>query len=430
MHETSKIKANDAAVYQEGIELLRSEAAEDERARLKHGTDRWNRQPSQKAAERIYAQATEIDGYLKSAASSDDLIKGKLKDSEEALTVLSGTDRDLEEYVPSSRKVAIPPAVQQAAHNLRNTMDEVTRLKSRRRKQIEKVRNKARQDDISKSTPCMLSHQNHTETPSLLDQVILAETARLERDFPMQKVEPAQFETLFERRLQRYDEDKRVLATESTDQDRLIAQLRSANAAFITARRASSTDPTTRDREHALQRLETAYVRYKEIIDNLNQSRTFYNGLAKNVNRFRDECRNFAYQRRIEAGQLEAELANNEAMSKLNLSSHPLQDQRGREEGLKRTQQYNTATTNNNNNRLPAPAEEPLKAPVPTRAPAAVQPPPPTPAAPNPGMWNPEMGIKFAGQGPQQQQQQQPQMNGHSGRGGHQWDASQGVRFG
>ena len=153
MHETSKLKANDTAIYQEGIDLLHSEAAEDDRARLKHGTDRWSRQPSQQAAEKLYAQVSEIDGYLKSAASTDELVKKKLKESEKVLNVLSGSDRDIEEYVPSSRRAVMPPNVQDAVGDLRSMLNEVSRLESRRRKQIEKLRDKAKHDDISKHSP-------------------------------------------------------------------------------------------------------------------------------------------------------------------------------------------------------------------------------------------------------------------------------------
>ncbi|CAF9914407.1 pH-response regulator protein palA/rim20 [Imshaugia aleurites] len=391
MHETSKLKANDTTIYQEGVDVLRSEAAEDDRAKLKHGTDRWNRQPSQKAAEKLYAQVSEIDGYLKSASSSDELVETKLKECEKALTVLSGSDRDIEEYVPSSRRAVMPPNVQQAAGDLRSMLNEVNQLGSRRKKQIEKMRNKAKQDDIN--------------------QVILAETARLEREFPMQKIEPAQFENLFEERLERYEEDQKLTAKEKEEQDPISTQLRQANAAFANARKG---DTSTREREQALQRLENAYVKYKEIISNLNTGRKFYNDLAKIVNRFRDDCKNFAYQRRVEAGQLESDLSN--AMSALNLSqATSLQDQKQRE-SLR--SHYNAK----------APSSEPLTAPMPTRA--AVQP----PTAPAPGMWNPEMGIKFGGV----TTPQQPPANGnvHSpaypstrARGG-QWDANQGLRFG
>ena len=153
MHETSKLKANDTAIYQEGIDLLRSEAAEDDRAKLKHGTDRWSRQPSQQAAEKLYAQVSEIDGYLKSSASTDELVKKKLKECENVLNVLSGSDRDIEEYVPSSRRAVMPPNVQDAAGDLRSMLNEVSRLESRRRKQVEKLRDKAKHDDISKHSP-------------------------------------------------------------------------------------------------------------------------------------------------------------------------------------------------------------------------------------------------------------------------------------
>ena len=244
-----------------------------------------------------------------------------------------------------------------------------------------------------------------------VDQVILAETARLEREFPMQKIEPAQFETLFEERLERYDEDQKSIIKEKDEQDQVSSELRQANTAFANARKG---DTSTREREQALQRLENAYVKYKEIISNLNTGRKFYNDLAKIVNRFRDDCKNFAYQRRVEAGQLESDLSN--AMSALNLSqTTSLQDQKQRES---MRSHYSTK----------APSSEPLAAPTPTRA--AVQP----PTAPAPGMWNPEMGIKFGGvttpqQAPAKGNLHNPAYPNTRTRGG-QWDANQGLRFG
>lgn len=150
VHEIAKLKSNDTLIYQEGVELLRSEASEDERAKLKYGTDRWIRQPSQQAAEKLYSQVTEIDGYLKSAENSDELVKGKVKECESVLQVLSGTERDLEEYVPSSRRAAVQPHVERAARDLRAALNEVSRLESRRKRIVETLRDKAKADDISK----------------------------------------------------------------------------------------------------------------------------------------------------------------------------------------------------------------------------------------------------------------------------------------
>jgi programmed cell death 6-interacting protein len=130
----------------------------------------------------------------------------------------------------------------------------------------------------------------------------LAETARLEREFPMQKIEAVQFEGLFEQRLQRYDDDRIMVSNEREEQEDLSSRLQETNAAFVSLRRG---DSSSRERENALQRLENAYLKYKEILSNLDTGRKFYNDLAKLVTRFKDECREFRYRRRIEAGQLE-----------------------------------------------------------------------------------------------------------------------------
>jgi len=150
MADIAKLKANDKSTYAEGVEFLKFETAEDERARKKYGTDRWTRPTSQEAAEKLYAQVGEIDGYLNSANSSDELVKGKLEDCESVLRVLAGSDRDLEEFVPSSRRATMTPKVERESGRLRVSLNEVSRLESKRRRKIEALREKAKSDDISK----------------------------------------------------------------------------------------------------------------------------------------------------------------------------------------------------------------------------------------------------------------------------------------
>ena len=119
----------------------------------------------------------------------------------------------------------------------------------------------------------------------------------------MQKIEPVHFEDLFEKRLLYYDDDQHMIADEKDKQEHLISDLQEANTAFTDAR---TGDTSTREREKALQSLENAYIKYKEIVSNLNVGRKFYNDLAKIVTRFKDECKDFRYQRRMEAGRLES----------------------------------------------------------------------------------------------------------------------------
>ena len=262
--------------------MLQAEKAEDEKARMKYGTDRWNRPASDAAAPQLFSQIAEIEGYLKSAHSSDELVQGKITSNNGILRVLTGTDRDLESFVPSSSRASLTPKVEKEASKLRGCLNDASRLESRRKRKIEALKDKARTDDIN---------------PELL-----RETARLEREFPMQKIEAAQFEDLFERRLQAYAVDQQSLLEDRDEQDQLSARLQETNAAFMEARKG---DTSTKAREQALQKLENGYTKYKEIVSNLDVGRKFYNDLARIVNRFREDCKSFVHQRRLEAGQME-----------------------------------------------------------------------------------------------------------------------------
>lgn len=118
----------------------------------------------------------------------------------------------------------------------------------------------------------------------------------------MQKIEAAHFENLFEERLQLYEPDLELVGKGRDKQDELVTKLQQANANFVAARKG---DSSSKEREQALQKLENAYYKYKEIVSNLDVGRKFYNDLAKIVSRFRDDCKAFAYQRRNEAEQLQ-----------------------------------------------------------------------------------------------------------------------------
>lgn len=119
----------------------------------------------------------------------------------------------------------------------------------------------------------------------------------------MQKIDPAQFETLFEERLELYDNDREMVLEEQAKQKQAVAELKEANTAFTTARKG---DLSTKKREQALQRLENGFIKYKEVVSNIDTGRKFYNDLASIVSKFNTDCKDFAYQRRVEAGQIES----------------------------------------------------------------------------------------------------------------------------
>ena len=145
-----------------------------------------------------------------------------------------------------------------------------------------------------------MSWQIFADCPA--DPDILKEAARLEREYPGLKLEPAQFENFFEQRLQGYEPDLEQVNDEREAQERVMAKLQEANASFVGAKKG---DTSSREREQALQKLENAYFKYKEIVSNLDVGRKFYNDLARLVTRFRDECASFLQQRRSEAERLQ-----------------------------------------------------------------------------------------------------------------------------
>ncbi|KIV89193.1 hypothetical protein PV10_08781 [Exophiala mesophila] len=379
LDDTTKLRTNDLAIYQEGLALLDAERAEDDRARSKFGTDRWNRPPSTTALSKLYQQSKDLQTYLNSAGSSDSLVQTKIRENEHILRLLTGTNRDLERFVPSSDQVAMTPAIEETARRLRACYSEASRLETKRKNKIAALREKASKDDIG---------------PALL-----AEAARLEREYPMQKIEPGQFESLFEKRLNMYEPDREALDIEQEEQDQLVARLREANKNFLDARRG---DTSTKDRQNALQSLELGYSKYKESVNNLETGRKFYNDLASHVTRFRENCKAQVSERRVEASQLEADLAGQD-MGRLNL-------QETRRELRNQQREHQPSAGVGRHGQQSAP--EAIPAPVPTRTPTGI------PAGVMPsnqpvplgvaggsigggGVWSPDMGIRFGGLPPQ-----------------------------
>lgn len=377
MEDTTKLKTNDLAIYQDGLALLESERTEDDRARQKFGTERWTRPPSSTALAKLVQQSTDLQNYLNSAGSSDSLVQTKIRETEHIIRILTGTNRDMEHYVPSSRNVHLTTAIENAAATLRTALNDLSRMETRRKRTMDALRTKAKNDDIN---------------PALL-----GEAARLERKYPMQPISAAQFEPLFEDRLAAYDVDHEAAMNEQEEQDQLVARLKEANKNFLSARQAdaSSSSGPVKAREQALQELENGYVKYKEIISNLETGRKFYNDLAGHVSRFRDQCQKQVAARRMEKSEMEAELMSGE-VGRLKL------------DGTRRELRSEKARQAQKEGQHTAAGQEPMTAPMPTKpgpgpasAVSATVGSPVSASTPvsggGGGIWTPDMGIRFGG---------------------------------
>lgn len=288
--DINKLRASDRATFAEGKALLEVEEEEDGQLRQRHGTERWTR-PEGKADEqgqKLWNNAVEIEGYFDSSGSSDAVVRDMFASVKEMLALLAGPDRALLDFVPNSRRMDISEMVKPALGRLRSAYNDVLRMESRRRKRVEQLHEKARGDDVK---PDMMK-----------------ETARLERTYaaaPQTPIVASHFDSFFASRLRDlYGDDQGLVAKEREEQEKLLEDVTRTNRDFEGQKRTSG-DRGSREREAVLQKLDTAYYKYKEIVKNVEVGRKFYNDLGRIAASFRDQCRSWVQKRRADAQSLE-----------------------------------------------------------------------------------------------------------------------------
>jgi len=415
--DIEKLCASDRAVFNEGKALLMAEEEEDTGMRLKHGTRVWTRpesrtDPSRDGGAKLWNQAAEIEGYFASSTSSDAVVRQKFAAVKDTLAILAGPDRGMMDYIPNSRRTEIPETLKPALGRLRGAYNDVLRLESRRRKRVETLKNKSRADDIKGD--------------------ILVEAARLERTYPSTAIVPAHFEDFFEKRLDSlYEADLEGLEKERADQEKALTEVERANREFEAQKR-SVGDRGNVEREKALQRLDNAYYKYKEIVNNIEVGRKFYNDLSQILEQFRNQARHWVNERRKDARSLEDEIymppLASMTISPAAAPAPPVQT---------------FASPNPSSYYQPQPPpirqslrDPPVEAPIQSWADnvAQQQPKPMTPLAPVANMggtWMPGMGIKFApspNAGANPGDQHQGSGNAPPVKGA--WEPGQGIRFG
>ncbi|ROW06594.1 hypothetical protein VMCG_04254 [Cytospora schulzeri] len=410
--DIDKLRASDRAVFDEGKSLLATEEEEDQRLRMKYGTQRWMRPASKEDAHgaKLWKQATDIEGYFASSTSSDAVVREKYLAVESTLSILAGSDRSLLDAIPQSRKTEIPESVKPMIGRLRGAYNDIQRLESRRRRRAEGLREKAKADDIKPD--------------------IMKEAARLERTYPNTQIVPAHFEDFFEKRLDSmYEADLAQIEKEAAEQEKMLQDVTRANMEFETQKK-SAGDRGSREREAALQALDNAYYKYKEIVSNVEVGRKFYNDLSKIVGSFRDRCRDWVSERRKDARGLEDEIAM-PTLSSLGLS----QQQHGLPQPSYQSPQSPPQQFYQKSPAPVAPMSPPVEAHIQSWARDGHSQPPEQPQPrqsmpPLQAMWQPEMGIKFASS----------PVSGGSAQGGApssgkapvggKWEPGAGIRFG
>ncbi|GAO48459.1 BRO1-domain-containing protein [Saitoella complicata NRRL Y-17804] len=371
--DVQKLAKNNTAVFEEAHKTIAAEASEDEQLRAKYGTAHWTRPASASIAGHLFEQGGQYYAILETAAKSDEVIRKKFADWEELIGILGGDSTELQEFIPNVLTQRTSAKSELAAKKVRDNLNELARLERRRRERIEDLKHRARIEDVSRA--------------------ILAEATRLESEDPNARLEPAQFEDFFERRLRRYDDARAQIQEDELELENVLKHVRTANTEFLQSKQS---DATTQEREHVLQQFETAYLKWREIGINVEEGRKFYNDLAKALSKFRDECKAFVYERRSQARELESDLSSSSAPSafrdfevpeeayaeEIDPSSLPPEDDEDEDYGEESFEEEPMVAGQT----YQVPLNDVVRTPSPEPVPDVT-----------PGQWHPEQGIRFGG---------------------------------
>ncbi|KAI0367789.1 BRO1-domain-containing protein [Pilatotrama ljubarskyi] len=292
-----------SSLLDEAMDILDQEADEDEA--LRQGERQISdRQPSIEANRDLVAKQQQYRAVLEQARESDALVRQKWEEWEESVTQLTWPEAELDQSIPSSTvsvggrtNSSAPEPTAVHARALRMLLERLDDLSKARADIVARVDRLASSDDIT---------QRIAKAASAMEQWV--------------NVQPAMFEDILEEEMCKYDKYRVQLEDNGEKQDELLRSLkaRERHAQFIQTRKE---DAKVKEREIALQSLDLAYHKYKEIVRNLEEGQKFYNDFSAILSDFRALCKDYAADRRREATMLAR------AVDNLTLNSpHPPQE--------------------------------------------------------------------------------------------------------
>ncbi|TFK40326.1 BRO1-like domain-containing protein [Crucibulum laeve] len=274
IEDVQRLAHQDSALLDEALDILDNEASEDEAARK---DSPLNRLPSHEANAELTGKATRYRSILEQAAASDETVRQKWDEWEENIIQLTWDEADLEASIPSttisSASSSTPQGQQTRSHAriLRVKLEELDTLHRERELLVKRARLLADADDIRPR--------------------ILRAASGFER---LTEVQPSMFEDVSDGELAKYDKFLQELINMEQKQNVILTDIKNRNDLFLQSRR---DDPSVKEREHALQSLDLAYFKYKEITRNLNEGFKFYNDLAGILSQFKEVCKTWSHQR-------------------------------------------------------------------------------------------------------------------------------------
>ncbi|WVO14605.1 pH-response regulator protein palA/RIM20 [Cryptococcus depauperatus] len=281
--EVQRLAKANVQALNEAMDVLDQEATENEMLFERQPALKGQREESHVANQPLVQMAGQYEATIKQAGESDALVRKKWSEWRDMISILSGGEEDINDYVPSSTVSStadLPPSVRPLRASLELLDDHI----AHRARILSEARGIAAADDIRAQVVLEATKLAHGGTGD---------------------VKTEWFEDIFDKGLEKYDIVKKGMNEEANKQDELLDQIRAQNEAFISERKSNL---TIKERERCLQDMDLAYWKWREIIDNAEEGIKFYNSLADMLIQFKDTCRQFLNSRRIDIGQITHQL--------------------------------------------------------------------------------------------------------------------------
>ncbi|BGP35397.1 pH-response regulator protein palA/rim20 [Rhodotorula toruloides] len=267
MKDVRRVAEVNRKSLQESEDLLAEESAEDAARRAEHGSRRWTLSPSSEIAAPLAQRAEQLSSFLSTAAHSDSTVRANFGEWQKVLEIFDAGQDAIARAIPSGDASHLSLAAPQiaAARDLRGLLDELEGVQAARKRLVEAARTAVAQADLGAR---LLS--NYAASPTSSGGL-------------------ASFEPLLQAELKNLAEpyERELLASDSRQQD-ILSNIKALHEAFVQHRQSQA---SMREREAALQRFDTAHVKYFEMLTNLKEGLKFYADLSKLAGELRDSVK-------------------------------------------------------------------------------------------------------------------------------------------
>lgn len=277
--DVKRISRIDGDILREIVSILHQEELEDSNA--KQSMQITNRDEQQAAL--FKQKSLEYEQTMMQAKQSDDLVRDKMKEWRQSIEVLASGQDALRSFVPLQAKaVTLDPGQSTIVRALRVELEGLDDLIDERATVVEEAKALSRKHDIR---------------PAIMKEAgLIANGSRA----PL-VIEAAQFEPLFEKELQPFEKLREEIEASERSQEERLEIVCQRNEEFIESRKV---DNFTSKREQALQTMDLAYSKHREIANNLVEGLQFYNSLAKLLSDLRDNVKQWHRSRQMDIADL------------------------------------------------------------------------------------------------------------------------------